>query len=111
MLILSLDLWEHSLGNFSLGMLAWQFQFRGFSSGFLQIWLGNFSVELSRGNFGNFGLGTFTWDPFVWNLSAGEPQWDPSLGELQLGRLGEPPKVSWGNLDLNVHLPRLLRTE
>ena len=85
-------------------MLVWQFLVWEF-------WLGKFSVELWLGNFGNFSLGTFAWDPFVWNFSAGEPQWDPSLGELQLGRLGEPPDGSRGNLDLWVHLPRLIKTE
>ena len=83
-------------------MLVWQFQLREFVLG-----IEKFSVELWLGNFGNFSLGTFAGDPFVWICSAGETQWDPSLGELQLGRLGEPPERSWGNLDLRVILPHL----
>ena len=60
---------------------------------------------------GSSGLGTFAWDAFVWDFSVGELQRDLSLGELQLGSLGEPPDRSRGNLDVRGSFAVSVRTE
>jgi len=83
------------VGNFSLGMFAWEFSLGIFRLG-ISVW------HLSLGI---FRLGSLAWELSLGNFRLGS--WAPEAGGTGLLWLGEPTDGSWGDPGDLSRLPGL----